>query len=68
MRIPVLAALAVPIVLVSGAAAVYKYGRPVGGVACRLGLHPTPVGRRRGIDRRRESAETRPPAPSPVTP
>ena len=31
MRNPVLAALAVPIVLISGAAAVYKFGRPVGG-------------------------------------
>src|SRR4051812_44816534 len=31
MRIPVLVALAVPVVLVSGAAAVYKYGRPVAG-------------------------------------
>jgi len=31
MRIPVLVALAVPVVLVSGAAAMYKYGRPVAG-------------------------------------
>ena len=31
MRIPVLVALAVPVVLVSGAAAVYSYGRPVHG-------------------------------------
>ena len=31
MRIPVLVALAVPVVLVSGAAAVYSYGRPVAG-------------------------------------
>lgn len=31
MRIPVLVALAVPVVLVSGVAAVYSYGRPVSG-------------------------------------